>query len=181
MAFFSGAALVAAGAWLRPLAEAERELREGRLEAALERFAAAQARFERMPVAQQALPAAYAASQANQFAALYRLGRYDELIEKAAGAPPLAAIRFWSGCALFVKAREEQQPEARLNWLSRSVEEFRKALEQEPDDWDAKFNYELSERLLAQLRKQPKTPPSEMLQLLRPKPKEGKPPTRRTG
>lgn len=181
LALLTGAALLVGAAWLRPLAEGEQALREGRLEPALERFAAAEARFDRLPATRQVLPSAYAASQANQLFLLYRLSRHDALIEKAATAAPGAPVHFWTGCALFAKARDEENAEARLSWLGRAGDEFRKALELEPDDWDTKFNYELTQRLLLELRKQPKAPPTQLLQLLRPKPKEGQPPAKRAG
>lgn len=181
VALLFGAALLVADAWLRPLREGDQALREGRLEPALERFQAAEARFARLPASQQAFPAAYAASQANQLWLLYRLSRHDALIEKAAGAAPGASVHFWTGCALFAKARDEQNAEARLSWLGRAGDEFKQALELDPEDWDTKFNHELTQRLLLELRKQPKAPPTQLLQLLRPKPKEGQPPAKRVG
>src|SRR5206468_12989245 len=85
----------------------------------------------------------------------------------------------WAGSAFYDTARAEKNPEARLGWLSRSEEEFRRAVEAAPDDWDTKFDYELTGRLAAELRKQPKNPPNQLMQLLRPQPKIGpKPPTR---
>jgi hypothetical protein len=96
-------------------------------------------------------------------------------------SPSIAPVHFWAGSALFVKARDEEDPEIRLGWLGRAAEEFRKALELTPDDWDTKYNYELTSRLLDELRKQPKTPPKQMLQLLRPEPKTGGRPPRRVG
>jgi hypothetical protein len=95
--------------------------------------------------------------------------------------PSAAPVHFWSGCALFAKARKEEAAEARLSWLSRAGDEFKKALERAPDDFDAKFDYELTQRLLQELKKQPKTPPTQLMQLLRPKPKEGQPPAKRVG
>ena len=56
-----------------------------------------------------------------------------------------------------------------------------KALELAPNDWDTRYNYELTRRLLAELRKQPKTPPKQMMQLLRPQPKTGNQPAKRIG
>jgi hypothetical protein len=181
LALLCGLALVGTAAWLGPLAEGGRALRADRLELALERFAAAEARFDQLPLTKQALPGAYAVSQSNQLWVLYRLGRYDALVEKAAMSAPRAPIHFWAGCALFAKAVAEEEAEARLGWLGRASEEFRAALELDPGDWDTKFNYELSERLLAELRENPETPPKELLQLLRPKPKEGERPSRRVG
>lgn len=181
LALLSGAALVAVSLWTRPLAEADRAARAGQYDVALERYAATEARFDRLPVAKQVMPAAYEASVANQLRLHYELQHYDALLEKASIAPPIAPTHFWTGCALFKKAQVEEQAEARLGWLGRASEEFRKALEDTPDDWDVKYNYELSEKLLAELRKQPKTPPKQLLQLLRPQPKEGGKPVRKVG
>jgi hypothetical protein len=52
--------------------------------------------------------------------------------------------------------------------LSRAEDEFRKAIEAAPDDWDTKYDFELTTRLAAELRKQPNTPPKQLMQLLRP-------------
>ena len=181
LAFLAGVALLGTSAWLGPLAEGDRAIREGRLERALEAFAAVEARFDRLPATRHLLPAAYATSQTNQLWVLYRLGRHDALIEKAATSPPRAPLHFWAGCALFNKATDEDEAEARIGWLERAADEFEKALEMDPDDWDTKFNYELTVRLVAELRKEPDTPPNELIQLLRPKPKEGEQTPRRSG
>lgn len=181
LALVSGLGLLAGAAWLRPLEEGRVAAEEGRLEEALARSAEAEARFDRVPLSKQLLPSAHAASQANQLWVLYRLGRHDALLEKAAVGVPQAPAHFWSGCALFTRAMEEVEAEARIGWLSRASEEFRKALALAPDDWDVKYDYELTERLLAQLRKDPEKPPKELLQLLRPKPKQGRGPAPRVG
>ncbi len=91
-----------------------------------------------------------------------------------------AAARFWSGSALFARAVAQTEKEAMVAWLGRAKEEFRSALELVPSDWDTKYNLELTERLLAELRDKP-TPPDQILELLRPKPKEGQPPSRPVG
>lgn len=181
LALLCGLGLLAGTAWLRPLEEGQAAAEQGRLEEALARYAAAEARFDRVPLGKQLLPSAHAASQANQLWVLYRLGRHDALLEKAALAVPQAPVHFWSGCALFSRAMEEVEAEARVGWLSRASEEFRKALALAPDDWDVKYDYELTERLLAELRKDPEKPPKELLQLLRPKPKQGRGPAPRVG
>ena len=181
LALVCGAGLVALSAWSRPLTDGRHAADAGRLEQALEHYAAGEARFDRIPVTKQILPAAYHGTIANQLSLQYRLQRYDDLIDKAAASPSIAPVHFWAGSALFTKASGEEDPEIRLGWLGRAAEEFRKALERTPDDWDTKYNYELTSRLLDELRKQPKTPPKQMLQLLRPEPKTGGRPGRRVG
>ena len=181
LALVCGLGLIGAAAWLRPLEQGRVAAAAGRLEQAKEFFATAEARFDRFPLSQLVFPSAYAASQANQLWLLYRLGEHDALLEKAPSSVPQAQAHFWSGCALFSRAADEVEAQARVGWLSRASEEFRKALVLAPDDWDVKYDYELTERLLAQLRKDPEKPPKLLLQLLRPKPREGRSPSRRTG
>ena len=69
----------------------------------------------------------------------------------------------------------EEKPEAMLGWLTRAEEELHKAVEAAPTDWDTKYDFELTTRLAAALRKQPKTPPKQLMQLLRPPSTSGKP------
>jgi hypothetical protein len=170
LALVSGIALVAIWAWIRPLSDADRAVRAGNLEVALEGYSAAEARFDRLPLVKRLLPAAYEASVANQLWLLYRLRRYDAVLDKVSSAPPSGPAHFWAGCALYEKARTEENPDSRVSWLDRAADEFRQALEYAPDVWDAKYNYELSSRLLAQIEKQPKTPEKQLLELLRPMP-----------
>jgi hypothetical protein len=171
----AGAVGIGYGAWTRPIAAADRALEAGQLEAALSGYAAAEARFDRLPAAKQLFAAEYQRVVANQLWALYRLDRYDDTIEKAESAPEGALPHFWSGCAFFEKGRAEEKPEARLGWLSRAEEELRRAVQASPGDWDTKFDFELTTRLVAELRQQPKTPPTQLMQLLRPQPKTDKP------
>lgn len=180
LALVAGGALLAYSRWTHPIADADRALAAGELDRALERYAAAEARFDRLPQTKQAFRVEYERVLGNALLALYRLERYDEVIERAASMAPGAAS-FWAGCALFQKARTEEDAQARVGLLGRAEEEFRKALQARPADWDAKFNYELSARLADELRKQPKSTPSKLMQLLRPQPKGGTPPARRVG
>ena len=100
--------------------------------------------------------------------------RYDELIDMAQRAPDARRAAFLVRPARFSRRpRAEEKPEAQLGWLTRPEEELRRAVEAEPADWDAKYDFELVTRLAAELRKQPKTPPNQLMQLLRPQPKPG--------
>ena len=78
-------------------------------------------------------------------------------------------------------AQERRWPDPRLGWLTRAEDEFRRALEAEPADWDTKYDFELVTKLAAELRRQPKTPPNQLMQLLRPQPKPGAKPVKRVG
>lgn len=176
----AGVAALVYARWTRDIAAGDRALAAGRYEQALALYRAAEARFDRLPAARQLFAGDYARAASNELWLLYRLGRYDETIDRAERAPAGAAPHFWTACALYDKAVAEQKADARLGWLTRAEDEFRRAVETSPADWDTKYDFELTTRLAAELRKQPKTPPKQLMQLLRPPPQSGKP-TRRVG
>jgi tetratricopeptide (TPR) repeat protein len=176
----AGLALIGYARWTAHVADGDAALADGRLDQALAEYKLAEARFDALPAVRQAAASEYARVVGNHLLALYRLKHYDEVIDLAQRAPADAAPSFWSGSAFFQKAMVEEQPDARLGWLGRAEEEFRKAIEAAPDDWDTKFDFELTTRLAAELRKQPKTPPKQMMQLLRP-PQPGVKTPRRVG
>ena len=178
--FICGVLLLAVSVWLHPVSQAERAAQQQNFEQALEYYAVAEARFNQIEFARQLMPATYNSIVTNQLRILYRLDKLDKLLEMAAAHSGHASARFWSGSALFAKAVAQTEKEAQLAWLGRAREEFRSAIELVPDDWDTKYNYELTERLMAELRDKP-SPPEQILELLRPKPKEGEAPSEPTG
>jgi tetratricopeptide (TPR) repeat protein len=177
----AGSAAIAYARWMRPIAEGDAALEEGRYEQALASYAEAESRFDRFAAARELFDADYSHAMASQLWVLYRLQRYDDAIEKAQRAPESALPHFWSGCALFEKARAEEKPDPRLGWLTRAEDAFRRAVEADPADWDTKYDFELVTKLAAELRKQPKTPPNQLMQLLRPQPRPGAKPVKRVG
>jgi tetratricopeptide (TPR) repeat protein len=179
--FLAGSAAIGYARWMRPAAEGDAALSDGRYEQALARYADAEARFDRFPAARQLFARDYGHVMANQLWVLYQLQRYDDTVDTAQRAPEQALPHFWAGCAFFEKARAESQPNPRLGWLTRAEEEFRRAVEATPGDWDTKYDFELTTKLAAELRKQPKTPPNQLMQLLRPQPKPGAKPVKRVG
>lgn len=176
----AGGTLIAYARWTGGLDEADAALAAGNLEQAIAAYDRVESRFEQTPAAKQLFRREHARATRNRLWALYEMKRYDDTIAAAERAPAEAGPFFWSGCAFFIKARLEEKPEARIGWLARAEEQFRKAVDASPDDWDTKFNYELTTRLLAELRKQPKTPPKQLMQLLRP-PTTGSKVQRRVG
>jgi tetratricopeptide (TPR) repeat protein len=174
-----GAALVYAR-WTRDIDAGDKALAAGQYEQALAAYRTAEAHFDKVPAAQRLFKDDYNRVVANELWLLYQLGRYDETIDKAESAPAGASPHFWSACALYDKALVEQKADARLGWLTRAEDEFRRAVEASPGDWNTKYNFELTTRLAAELRKQPKTPPKQLMQLLRPPPQAGKQ-TRKVG
>jgi hypothetical protein len=180
-ALLLGALLIWFASWRQPIVEGDAAASAGDWSRAVERYQAAEARFAESPVVQRLFPRVYRATLANQLAAQYRLGAFDAVLEKADAIPSTAASHFWAGAALFEKSKAEENADARLGWLGRASDEFKAALELEPDNWDVIYNYELSKRLFEELRKKPKTPPKQLLELLRPQPKAGNKPVKRVG
>ena len=176
----AGLGLIGYARWTAQITAADAALADGRLDQAAAGYKLAEARFDAVPALRQLAASEYARVVDNHLLALYRMKRYDEVIDLAQRAPATASPSFWSGSAFFQKATAEEQPDARLGWLGRAEEEFRKAIEASPDDWDTKYDFELTTRLATELRKQPKTPPKQMMQLLRP-PQPGTKTPRRVG
>jgi tetratricopeptide (TPR) repeat protein len=181
LALLAGLAMIAYARWMAPAAGGDASLAEDRYEQALARYLDAEARFDRFAAAKQLFADDYSHVMANQLFVLHRLRRYDETIDTAQRAPEQALPHFWAGCAFFEKARAEEKPDPRLGWLTRAEEEFRRAVEAAPDDWDTKYDFELVSKLAAELRKRPETPPNQLMQLLRPQPKPGAKPVKRVG
>jgi len=177
----AGCAAIAYSVWMRPAADGDAALASARYEEALARYAEAEARFDRLAAAKELFARDYDHVMANRLWVLHHLERYDEAVDTAQRAPEGALPHFWSGCAFFDKARAEEKPDLRLGWLTRAEEEFRRAVEATPDDWDTKYDFELVTKLAAELRRQPRTPPNQLMQLLRPQPKPGAKPVKRVG
>ena len=182
LALIAGIALLLYARWSEPQLEAAAAVQAGDAAHALDVYRVSTARFKEMPITQQLFSRDFARATHNQLALLYKAGNYDAVIETADTAPPAAAPHFWVGCALFAKSELEKKPEARLEWLTRAKDSFKLALAAAPDDWDTKYNYELSSRLSTALRTKPKQVPPALMQLLRPS-KEGpvREPVKKTG
>jgi len=176
----AGATLIGYSRWTAAIADADTALAEGRLDQAVAGYQKAEERLDSVPAVRQVAGVEYARAVGNHLLALYRLRRFDEVIDLAQKAPADAQAHFWAGAALFRKATVEEQPDARLGWLSRAEDELHKAVEAAPDDWDTKYDFELTTRLAAELRKQPTIPPKQLMQLLRP-PTAGQKTPRRVG
>jgi hypothetical protein len=182
LALIAGAALLLYARWTEPQVQAAAAAAAGDSTRALLNFQSSTTRFKDMPVTQQMLPRDFARATYNELALLYQSGNYDAVLEAADAAPAGAFPHFWAGCALFAKGELEEKAEERLAWLNRAKDTFKLALAANPDDWDTKYNYELSSRLVSALRTKPKQVPPALLQLLRPS-KEGpmREPVKKTG
>lgn len=177
----AGVAAVSYARWSRFIDDGDAALARGDAQTALAAYARAADRFDAHPMLREMFTRDYARIAAARLALQYRLQRYDAVLADAERAPAAAAPHFWAGLALFAKSRSDERPEDQNAALMRAEDELRQAVEAAPADWDAKYDFELVTRLAAALRKQPHTPPDELMQLLRPQPRAGTKPPRRVG
>jgi hypothetical protein len=156
LALIGGLALIAYGEWSKPLIDADRAVQSRDSLGALRAYGASAVRFRDRAPMQQLLAGDFARLTHNQLALLYRTGQYEAVIDAAGTAPSGAAPHFWVGSAMFAKSLQEDSADGQLQWLTRAEEEFKLALAAEPDDFDTKYNYELTARMVASMRRPPK-------------------------
>jgi hypothetical protein len=176
-----GTLLLGLSFWLQPVAETERAMAGSDAAMSLQRYEVARQRFDWFPVTKRVMPELYDLISANELSLLYELQRYDDIIERTSVDGGGGAGAFWAGCAMFVKALLEDKPEARMGWIAQSHQQFRRALEFASGDWDSKFNYELTGKLVGGLKKQPDTPKQDMMKLLRDAQRTRTPQVRKVG
>jgi len=107
----TGLALLGYARWSGAIGAADRDLANGDLQAAIANYQIAEGRFEALPAVKQVVPGEHARAISNHLWALYRLQRYDEVIDLAQKAPPESTPHFWSACAFFQKASVEEKLE----------------------------------------------------------------------
>lgn len=176
-----GLCLLLAAWWLRPIQIAERAFASGDLDRAAQQYGVSRQRFDRVFLSKRLVPTLAHLVTANELSLQYGLRRYDRVLEVTAGSETTSGpVSFWAGCALFDRALVQADADAKLGMMSDAHQAFRRTLEATPGDWDARFNYELTGRLLSILRDQPQASTEEIIKLLRergPQPRGG----RRTG
>jgi tetratricopeptide (TPR) repeat protein len=146
--------------WLRGIAGGNRALSSGDAAGARQMYDAAARRIGLLPLPGKLLPDGYRELVFNRVRALYAEDRDDVLTRfleaEAAVTPRLAddaEYHFWLGNVQFRKALAQKEKQQTQSGLQQAVESYRRALATSPDDWDIKYNYELSARLLERLRK----------------------------
>ncbi|HEX7942627.1 MAG TPA: hypothetical protein VF488_12520 [Gemmatimonadaceae bacterium] len=167
MLLVTGIALLVGARWFAPIVSAQQAMREGRSRDALDSYRVAEERLGRSFLARRLAPSLYDTALSNELSIMYALKQYDDVIDKA-GATQSAAGRFWAGCALFSKADVDVSSKNWMNWMSQAQQEFRAALDADPSDFDARFNYELAGRLILSMKQDPTVERPKDLQLLVP-------------
>jgi hypothetical protein len=145
--------------WVRQIEQANRSLDSGDYKTAAQAYNDATAH----PV----LPAPYPHSMwrrlvFNHARALYVLKDYDGLSRmlesdsvRALGDD--AELHFWLGNLECRAAQSQTEKQAIRSALQRAADNFRLGLSAAPDDWDLKYNYELTAREADSLRKNEQT------------------------
>src|SRR5262245_13551394 len=87
----AGIALIGYAKWTTHVAAADEALAGGRLDEALAAYKLAEARFDAIPALRQFAGDEYTRVVGNHLLALYRLKKYDEVIDLAQRAPAAAA------------------------------------------------------------------------------------------
>jgi len=179
--FLSGLLLINFSSWIEPYIQGQQKLNQENYTESLKYFDQASERFASSDIAKKILPDIYTAIWGNQFHILYQLGDYDTLFEKVSTSPISASIHHWTGCAFFRRAGEHSDDaREQIVWLERASGEFLSVLKLEPENWNAKYNFELTNRLIDGLKNEEEAPP-QILEILLPRPRQGEQPSRLTG
>jgi tetratricopeptide (TPR) repeat protein len=156
-ALIFAAAALGYGWWLLKFEEGNRAVERGELEEARRIYEQASIPFERVPFAAQLLRRDFAKLRFNQVRLAYREGDPEaalEILEEAAGRSPAikdtAEFSFWVGNLIFRRALQTADPADAVELLKQALSEYQRGLVAQPDDWDLKYNFELTKTLLSQ-------------------------------
>lgn len=145
--------------WAYEIAQGNRALTVEDYPAAERAYRAAVARAEHSLFPLTNLRSTWRRLVFNRARSLYAMKQYDAVertIEAAAARVPAVAedpeYRFWMGNVQYRQAIAETDKNALRAALERASDSFRLGLASAPDDWDLKYNYELTARLLAGMR-----------------------------
>ena len=144
------------GLWLNRVAAAEAAFAESQYQEAQERFQQVWAGWELYLLPDALVAENQARVALNLIQTGYVLGDYEETLEFLMKDASMASLlstpqyHFWT--ANLTMARALGTPDANIaDVLSRSKEGYLKTLRQDPEYWDAKYNYEYVNMLLTRL------------------------------
>ena len=156
----ASALLVSYSRWLRQIADGNQALAAGDIPTARQTYQAATQRLDQVAFLRQVGGPGYHELIFNYARVLYAAKDDAELTRllenEAARAPGLSdesEFHFWTGNVQFRRALTLKDKQALQANLQQSAESFRLALVAAPNDWDVKYNYELTLRLLESMRK----------------------------
>jgi len=152
-------ALLSYSRWTHEIADANRALAAENYPAAERAYSGAYALAEHSLFPLIKIQSTWRRLVFNRARALYAMKQYDavdRMLEAASTRVPALAddpeYHFWTGNVQYRQAIAETDKEALRSKLERTSDSFRAGLASAPDDWDLKYNYELTARLLAGMR-----------------------------
>jgi hypothetical protein len=145
--------------WIYNIGEGGRLLAGEDFSAAERTYADAESRFEHLVLPSSLLAAQYRVLVFNRVRVMAATHKYDALspmLEAAVKRMPSLAddpeYHFWMGNLQYRTAVAQNDKQARKAGLQQAAGSYRLALTLAPDDWDAKFNYQIAMRLLNGMR-----------------------------
>jgi hypothetical protein len=152
------AVLLSYGRWVHGILEGNRALANGDIATALQAYDVAARHLDRWPFMSR-LPG-YRQLVFNRARALYGANKNEELTRmleaEAVRVPSMAddnEYHFWMGNVQFRQAIAQKDQQVVQAGLQQAAESYRRSLAAAPDDWDAKYDYERTIRLLDEMRK----------------------------
>lgn len=153
--FVVSAAVLYYASWVHSVQAANVDFDQGRYEQALAGYRSAQQGFlshwSAVPGFQE--PVREAALKQIQILYLYR--RFEEgmeLLQRAGSQHPFldadAQYHEWYGNMLFQRTIQQEDAQALLDGLRATLSQYQKALELDPQSWDARYNFEMLKRAL---------------------------------
>jgi tetratricopeptide (TPR) repeat protein len=76
--------------------------------------------------------------------------KFEEAVRNSPTIRDRGEFAFWMGNLLIRRAVASQDGEELLNYLKSALAEYQRGLALAPEDWDLKYNYELTKRTFAQ-------------------------------
>lgn len=142
--------------WLRRFYHANEAFQRGNYQQAKDSYQAAEAILESFQFLKQLpkLKGDYQRVVLNQVKILYAEGRYDEVLKKLEDSLKKAKyldfspeFHFWVANALFRKAISKEELDEVMEGTQLAMDRYLKALKLAPQDWDLKYNYELTKKM----------------------------------
>jgi hypothetical protein len=156
----TSAACLSYSHWVREVTRGNDALATGDLAGAQKHYDTAALRYASLPWGNRIASGVSRKLLFNRVRVLYATNRTDELARlldaEAARRPEIAAdseYQFWSGNLQFQRAIAQKEKQQLQNGLQQASESYRRAVAASPEDWDFKYDYELTVRLLDSLRK----------------------------
>jgi tetratricopeptide (TPR) repeat protein len=131
--------------------------RHGDLETAAAIFELAETPFRTVPWLSRLLEDDYEKLIFDQVNVLFAQGepevildKFEEAVRNSPTIKDQGELAFWIGNLLFRRAVASQDGEEALDYLKSALAEYQRGLTVAPEDWDLKYNYEVTRQILAQ-------------------------------